>query len=183
VDVVAYGIILLPDEEVSERIVKLSNDIAGSTAIVSLDARERPPHLTISHIEANQEAANQVWSEVKTQVLISLPVQLTGLMFNVIEPGDYYVPEGAVYFGIEARCTETLRVAHASVLEIMKKHGASPLGVTGDGYAPHVALGQLPTFPGNAPLPTDVLGASFDGHLAFGRLGNYGTFPEILDKA
>lgn len=174
---------MLPDPEITERLTSFSNEIAEANAIMSLDVQERPPHLTLLHVDADREVADRWWSEVLKTVEPSLPVRLTGLMFAPMSPGDYYVPEGGVYFGLEAKCTAALRQAHAKIFEAAAKFDATPIGVTGDNFSPHVTLGVLQSFPGDVSLRSSVLGASFTGRLALGRLGSYGTFPEILSRA
>jgi 2'-5' RNA ligase len=177
-----YGIVLLPDKPLVERFVAFSNDVASPSAIMSLDPRERPPHVTLLHVDADEEVATRWWNKVKTEVETSIPVSLSGLMFAPIAPGNYYVPEGGVYFGLEATNTAVLRGAHHRILQAASELAARPIGVIGDGFAPHITLGILKAFPKHVDLSSEVLGTSFEGHLAFGRLGNYGTFPEILER-
>lgn len=179
-----YGIILLPDALLAEKLTSFSNEIAGAGAIMSLDVEKRPPHLTLLHIDADEEeVANQWWSGVAERIEPSLSVSLTGLMFNPIEPNDYYAPEGGLYFGIEARSTSLLREAHAITLEQATKCCAKPLSGSGDRFAPHITLGILRSFPNGISLRSNILNVSFSGRLALGHLGNYGTFPEILNQA
>lgn len=47
---------------------------------------------------------------------------------------------------------------------------------------PHITLGFLTAFPASAKLPEDLLGTTFEGRMAFGRVGPYGTFPEFFER-
>ena len=104
----------------------------------------------------------------------------SGLMFSPILPGDYYAPEGGMYFGLELATSSRLGQIHQGVLDLARKADSPTLGSVGGDFRPHLTLGVLrqgaePT----VPKTVDIL-RTFTCRPALGKLGQYGTFPQLL---
>jgi hypothetical protein len=110
-----------------------------------------------------------------------VPVDLVRLAFNPLPPGDYYVPEGGVSVSLDAENTEPLTRLRARAVEAVEGAGAHLVGRRI--FRPHVTLAMLRDLRiGEFDLDPAVVRSSFAGQLAFGRLGPYGTFPQILAR-
>lgn len=181
----AYGIILLPPPDLAVQMVEYSKRLAARTVnpTMSLDTDERPPHLTLLHVECDEDVASSWWSQAKALLEPSYPITLTGLAFTPLPSGDYYVPEGGLYFGLQARYSNALRQVHLRLLDLARELGARPLEATGENFAPHITLGILQGFPvDEPPVPPEIVTATARGEPAFGHLGAYGTFPTLTEQ-
>jgi hypothetical protein len=98
-------------------------------------------------------------------------------MFSPISTGNYYVPEGGIYFGLEAIRSSILNEAHQRVLAVARELDVRSLGAIDEEYRPHVTLGVLTQFsPSKVELSSSIVKAKFEGNLKFGKLWQYGTF-------
>jgi hypothetical protein len=160
----AYGIVLRPGPDASRDLVALSHAVGGDAdPIMLLDAQQAPPHVSVLHAAGALEPFGPV----------ALDVRIIGLLYAVIPAGDYYVPSGGYYFGLEIVRRPDLNALHQRYLAVAD----GPLGQVGDDYRPHITLGvtaRRPALPID-DVPTGTLPVT----LAAGPVGPYGTFPRL----
>ena len=171
-----YGVTLLPDAETIERMLHFAHKVtAASSSAISCVSADAIPHLSLVHAESNTDEAGRWWHEVARSITANFSATLTGLMFSPLPVGDYYVPEGGIYFGLEVLRSAALYNAHHEVLEIASRVGAVPVGAIGDNFRPHITLGILREFPSTRLiLPSDITAASIQCTVAFGQIRRYG---------
>jgi hypothetical protein len=169
-----YGIVLLPDRPTHNHLTDLAASIAGPSAINKL-GDHAPAHISVLHFDG---APEEVSARVAAYAVRSLQVKVIGLLYAVVPPGDYYVPQGGVYFGIEIVRRPSLDALHEEALGWVRESGGTPLGAVGADYRPHITLGMTagPVLPDLSSVPV----GEFTVELAFGELGPYGTFPGLL---
>lgn len=177
-----YGIFLLPDDPTCERFATYARAVVGEhAAIMSVDAGRRP-HVSLLHVHAEREEAAELWRQARAALPSEVLVSLSGLQIAPIAQGDYYVPQGGVYTGLEAVRSFDLERAHHEVLDASTRLRLRPLSSAGEHYRPHVTLSVLETAGHvTVPVPSPELLTTFAGRPAWGELGPYGTFPEVLD--
>lgn len=170
-----YGVVLLPDRETHNRFAALAATIGGTAAAHRLGVRA-PAHVSVAHFAGDEAQASQVARRVGENAR-SLRMKIIGLLYAMVPRGDYYFPEGGVYFGLEVVRRPGLDALHQEVLGWIREAGATPLGQVGDDFRPHVTLGAAvgPVL----PAWTDIPSGEFEAALAFGELGRYGTFPGL----
>jgi hypothetical protein len=140
-----------------------------------------PPHLTLLHVDCSADDAQRWWAYASDVLPPVIWVRFGRLAFSPIPPGNFHVPEGGIYAGLEAFRDRKLDAAHAAAARFAGTVGGRPLTGTGDAFSPHVTLGILRSFPTHAVgLPADLVTGRFPVRPALGALGPYGTFPEIL---
>lgn len=168
-----YGIVLLPDRATHARLADLAGAAGGPDPINKL-GEHAPAHISVVHFDGPPEA---IEARAAAHPIRTLRVTVIGLLYTVVPPGDYYVPQGGVYYGIEIVREPGLNALHAEALSWVLDSGATPLGAVGAGYRPHITLGMTagPVLPDLATVPRGELTAE----LAFGELGPYGTFPGL----
>ena len=95
-----YGVVLLPDRRVHQRLAAVAAAIGGAESI-SLLGSEAPAHVSAAHFDgdAGQAAQARTWMARRPQW--TMPVTIICLLYAVVAAGDYYVPQGGVYFGLE----------------------------------------------------------------------------------
>jgi 2'-5' RNA ligase len=171
-----FGLVLLPDRRTHDRLAALAAAIGGRAPINVLGPHA-PAHVSVVHFDGDETQAEQIREQA-----FNFPVQVTtvkviGLLYAVVPAGDYYVPQGGVYFGIEVIRRPELNDLHAAALECVRVAGARPLGAVGDDFQPHITLGMTgsPVLPDLADVPVGEISLT----LAFGELGPYGTFPGL----
>jgi hypothetical protein len=169
-----YGIVLLPDRATHDRLADLASAISGRASINKL-GDHAPAHVSVVHFDG---PPREIESRIAAYPVRSLRVTIIGLLYAVVPPGDYYVPQGGVYFGIEIVRRPDLDALHAEALSWVLESGAEPLGAVGPAYRPHITLGMTtgPVLPDLTTVPVGELSVE----LAFGELGPYGTFPGLL---
>jgi hypothetical protein len=134
--------------------------------------------VSVAHFDAEQAAAAGIADRARRHPVQTMRVKIIGLLYAVLPAGDYYVPQGGVYFGLEIVRRPALDALHAEVLGWIGEAGARPLGAVGADYRPHVTLGVssgCPLLPELGEVPV----GEFDVTLACGELGPYGTFPGL----
>lgn len=178
-----YGIFLLPDSRTCERFAGYARTMAcGHTAIMSVDATVNRPHVSLLHVDAERDEAAELWRRARAALPPEVPVSLSGLQVAPILQGDYYVPQGGVYAGLEALRLPALAHAHHEVLDLAARLSLRSLSPAGEHYRPHVTLSVLETAENvTLPVPSAELLTTFTGRPAWGELGPYGTFPEVVD--
>ncbi|AGL21485.1 hypothetical protein [Actinoplanes sp. N902-109] len=166
-----HGLVLLPDHPTHDRLTVLATTIAGPAPINTLGPHA-PAHVSILHFTGGDP--DRIRTRAATRTIKVKPI---GLLYAHLAPGDYYVPQGGVYFGLELVRRPALDDLHQAALEWVKEAGAEPLGAVGDDYRPHITLGvtNQPALPDLAEVPTGEIEVT----LAFGELGPYGTFPGL----
>ena len=95
-----------------------------------------------------------------------------------VPKGDYYVPTGGTYFGVEIVRRPDLDALHRRYLDFAAARGMTPLGAVGADYRPHITLGVTEVQPALPPLDMVPLG-ELDLTLAHGPIGPYGSFPTL----
>jgi 2'-5' RNA ligase len=177
-----FGIILLPEAEATSRLVNFSREIASSAPSKMHLADNAPPHITLLHVDCDRATADRWWRSANPLVPKDQVVQSAGLTFSPIDPGDYYVPDGGIFAGIEIVRRSTLEDAHQEVLRLARESDAKPLGAVGEDFRPHITISILDHFPvDRIPFDGKLVTSSFRCHLAYGELGSCGTFPKIID--
>jgi hypothetical protein len=181
---VDLGLVLLPEQRlVVDRLARYAGAVCTSGKPLMMIGEDAPPHLTLIHITTSLAAAKVIFDRAAARLGFRLPVRLSGLMFAPIPTGDYHVPEGGIYVGLEALRTPALDFAHRFVCNEATRFGAKILTPAGDDFRPHITLGILTTYPVRPiPLPPEVVKASFNTSLRLGRLGRNGTVPDILSS-
>lgn len=176
-----FGLILLLDQLTSTWCATLSQEVVrGSTALMRLGAAS-PPHVTVLHFEADDRSAREVWESLRNEFGGFVTLRTAGLMVSVIPVENFYVPEGGVYFGLEVDKAEQLQKLHQIALAHAVSRNWSVLGAVDRAYRPHITLGVLSAGIASVNVPVkDLASRSFSASLCLGRLGAYGTFPNIL---
>ncbi|MGA5298368.1 hypothetical protein ACPCHT_00485 [Nucisporomicrobium flavum] len=172
-----YGVVLLPDRRTHDRLARLAAVTVGPAPQNTL-GDHAPAHVSVAHFEADPERAAGIAARVAAHPAPATSVKIIGLLYAVLPPGDYYVPRGGVYFGIEVVRRPALDALHTEVLGWIGEAGGSTLGAVGADYRPHVTLGVSSGRP-VLPEPAEVPVGELDVTLAFGELGPYGTFPGL----
>ncbi|HEX8347998.1 MAG TPA: hypothetical protein VF657_25170 [Actinoplanes sp.] len=169
-----YGMVLLPDRATHDLLVELAGVIGGPDPINKL-GDHAPAHVSVIHFDGPPE---EIEARAAAHPVRTLQVRPIGLLYTVVSPGDYYVPQGGVYHGIEIVRRPDLNALHAEALSWVRESGATPLGAVGADYRPHITLGMTAT-PVLPDLRALLLGEIYV-RPAFGKLGPYGTFPGLL---
>jgi hypothetical protein len=175
-----YGVVLLPDRRVHQRLTALAAAIGGSESI-SLLGPEAPAHVSVVHFDGDAGQAAQVRTWMARRPELTMPVTVIGVLYAVVAAGDYYVPQGGVYFGLEVVRRPDLDVLHQDALGSVHQAGATPVGAVGPDFRPHLTLGVThaqPALPDLGDVPVGQLELA----LAFGELGPYGTFPSLATR-
>src|SRR5689334_13970894 len=176
-----YGVVLLPQRRDHDRLVALAAAIAGPAPIISMLGAQAPAHVSVVHFDGDTGQAAQVADWLARRSRQTIPVQITGLLYAVVQPGDYYVPVGGVYFGLEMVRRPDLNALHQEALGRVRAAGAAPLGAVDADFRPHLTLGITGTRP-DLPDLADVPTGQLDVALAIGELGPYGTFPDLAAR-
>jgi hypothetical protein len=174
-----YGVVLLPDRRTHEKLATLAAAIAGTRHPIHRLGDTAPAHVSVAHFEADPTQAAQIAARVAHHPQHGLSAKIIGFLYAAVARGDYYVPQGGVYFGIEVVRRPDLSALHEETLGWVREADATPLGAVGADYRPHVTLGVTggrPALPGLDEVPAGDL----DLTLAFGQLGPYGTFPSLV---
>jgi hypothetical protein len=178
----AYGILLLPDHATSARLVAYAKTLVRNAPVTMCVDEVRRPHVTLLHVDSGRNAAEELWQHTCATVVLPLTVSLSGTQVSPIAPGDYYVPEGGVYSGLEAVRQPNLDRAHQQVLEHAITLSLRPLGGVGAQFRPHVTLAVLENAERiSVPVPPAELLRPFEVRLAWGELAPCGTFPHVIE--
>ena len=172
-----YGVVLLPDRRTHEELATLAAAIAGPSRVNTL-GDHAPAHVSVAHFDGDAEEAARVAAHLDGFPLTVPSVKIIGLLYATVAPGDYYVPQGGVYFGLEMVRRPDLDALHTEVLGWIAEAGARPLGAVGADFRPHITLGVSSSRP-ELPDPADVPAGELAVTLAFGEVGPYGTFPGL----
>ncbi|MFI5930724.1 hypothetical protein [Actinoplanes sp. NPDC051494] len=170
-----YGIVLLPDPGTSAALVALAATIGADAGPLMLVGDQAPPHVSVLHVDGGSEEDLRYWARSHAR---DFTVKIIGLLFAAVPPGDYYVPEGGYYAGLEVVRRPGLDEFHRETLDWAESAGATPLGAVGTDYRPHVTLGMTarpPRLPDLDTLPS----GEFTLSPAIAPLGPYGTFPTL----
>ena len=176
----AYGIILLFDDAAGAAVTGYAQGFAAADHQMVLgDAA--PPHVTLAHAGCDRDVALRWWERCSAELPRSVPVRFNGTMVSPVPEGDYYVPEGGVYVGLEAAKDPELELAHRVVTRNARAEGAELIGAVDDDFRPHVTLAVLRHGPVRVPPAAAALLRPATGlRPVLGRLGPFGTFPEIV---
>ena len=171
----AYGVVLRPDAGTSRSLVELSHLIGDGHEPLMLLGVKAPPHLSVLHVECAAYRSEAIAAATAPHRGRTFSAKIIGLLYAVVPPGDYYVPTGGYYFGLEVTRTPELDALHREFLGL----GHSPLGLVGEDYRPHLTLGMTAAPPGQPPFPRIPAGV-VPLTIASGPVGPFGTFPELL---
>ncbi len=133
-----------------------------------------PPHVSVLHVDGTEDQIPAIEAAIERHRDRSFEVTVIGLLYAVVPPGDYYVPTGGYYFGLEVIRRPDLDALHQEFLRL----GLPPLGLVGPDYRPHVTLGmsaRQPALPALTDVPTGTLRMTIAG----GLIGPHGTFPDL----
>ena len=125
-----YGVVLLPSPPTHERLAALAT-ATGGTNLIMLLGDAAPAHVSVVHFDGDATQAAQVAAQVARHPRQTVPVKIIGLLYAVMAPGDYYAPQGGVYFGIEVVRRPDLDALHGEVLAWVGEAGATALGAVG----------------------------------------------------
>jgi len=173
---VAYGVVLRPDPETSRSLVELSQAIGHGHAPLMLLGREAPPHVSVLHVDCADDQAAGIVAATARHRGRTFPAKIIGLLYSVVPPGDYYVPTGGYYFGLEMIRSPELNALHQEFLSL----GHPPLGLVDEDYRPHITLGvtaEPPSQPPFASIPAGILRLT----MSSGPVGPFGTFPDLVE--
>jgi hypothetical protein len=173
----AYGVVLLPDARTAEALTDLSHAIGHGAQPLHQLGPQAPPHVSVLHLDVSGDRAGEVAAYAAAHP-VRLRVKVIGLLYVPVPVGDYYVPTGGIFFGVEVVRRPDLEALHRDYLGFAAERGMSPLGAVGPDFRPHVTLGVTPVQPALPPLDKLPLG-EFDVTLAHGPVGPYGTFPTL----
>ncbi|QKW39311.1 hypothetical protein HUT06_39140 [Actinomadura sp. NAK00032] len=175
----AYGIVLLPAD--ASALTRQSAAIARLADPIMQLGADAPPHVSVVHADVSAEMAMALWTDLTAHRRLDFVLRFAGLMFAPIAPGDPYVPEGGVYYGLECVRSAALLELHEEALSWLDAVRAPVLNPSGVRFRPHVTLGVLRAVPnGPVPLPDRLFATDMRFRLALGRLGPYGTLPETV---
>jgi hypothetical protein len=177
-DPVAYGVVLRPDAETSRSLIELSHVIGDGHEPLMLLGEKAPPHLSVLHMDCAEDQTDGIVAATASHRGRIFPATIIGLLYSVVPPGDYYVPAGGYYFGLEMIRSPELDALHQEFLSL----GHPPLGLVDRDYRPHITLGMTAGPPSQPPfpeIPTGVLQLT----MSSGPVGPFGTFPDLLDGA
>ncbi|MEV6848281.1 hypothetical protein [Actinoplanes sp. NPDC051411] len=173
----AYGVVLLPDARTARTLTELSHAIGHGARPRHLLGEQAPPHVSVLHLDVPGERAAEIADHVAAHPR-QITVKVIGLLYVPVPEGDYYVPAGGTYFGVEMVRRPDLDALHHEYLDFAAARGMAPLGAVGDDYRPHVTLGVTEVQPALPPLDMLPLG-ELRLILAGGPIGAYGTFPTL----
>ncbi len=135
---------------------------------------QAPPHVSILHVDcADDQPADLIAATARHRGRV-FPAKVIGLLYSVLPAGDYYVPTGGYYFGLEIIRSPQLDALHQEFLRL----GHPPLGLVDQDYRPHLTLGvttQPPSGPPFRRIPVGTLRLTMVG----GPVGPFGTFPRL----
>jgi hypothetical protein len=170
----AYGVVLLPDAGTARSLIELSRAIGDGHEPIMLLGEKAPPHLSVLHVDCADDQAPGIAAATEPHRGRTFAATVIGLLYTVVPPGDYYVPSGGYYFGLEMIRSPELDALHQEFLRL----GHPPLGLVDRDYRPHITLGVTAAPPSRPPfprIPTGVLELT----IASGRVGPVGTFPGL----
>ncbi|MCY1136433.1 hypothetical protein OWR29_00370 [Actinoplanes sp. Pm04-4] len=172
----AYGVVLRPDPAVSRQLIALSHEIGAPHDPLMLLGDQAPPHVSVLHVDIAADEAEDIRAATAPHRGHIFTAKIIGLLYAVVPPGDYYVPTGGHYYGLEIIRTPELDALHQQFLRL----GHPPLGLVNEDYRPHITLGvtaRPPSAPPFASVPTGALRLTMAG----GPVGPFGTFPDLTD--
>ena len=173
----AYGVVLVPDARTTRALTDLSHAIGHGARPVHQLSDHAPPHVSVLHLDVDDDRGPEI-AEFTAAKQVTLTVKVIGLLYAPVPKGDYYVPDGGIYFGVEIVRRPDLDGLHQAFLDFAATRGMTPLGAVGDDYRPHVTLGVTEVQPALPPLDMLPLG-ELHMTLASGPIGPYGTFPTL----
>jgi hypothetical protein len=173
---VAYGVVLRPDAQTSRSLVELSHAIGDGHEPLMLLGEKAPPHVSVLHVDCAEDQTAGIVAATAPHRGRTVPAKVIGLLYAVIPPGDYYVPTGGYYFGLELIRSPELDALHQEFLRL----GHTPLGLRDQDYRPHITLGVTAAPPSQPPfskVPAGVVRLT----MASGPIGPFGTFPDLVE--
>lgn len=173
----AYGVVLLPDARITGALTELSHAVGHGAQPLHQLGDHAPPHVSVLHLDVPEDGAHEVAARVAAHP-VRITVKVSGLLYVPVPPGDYYVPTGGTYFGVEIVRRPDLDALHREYLDFASSHGVTTLGAVGTDYRPHITLGVTKVQPALPPLDMMPLG-ELVLTLASGPIGPYGTFPTL----
>jgi hypothetical protein len=175
VTLVAYGVVLRPDGKTSRSLIELSHAIGDGHEPLMLLGEKAPPHLSVLHVDCAEHQTAGIVAATASHRGRTFSATIIGLLYSVVPAGDYYVPTGGYYFGLEMIRSPELDALHQEFLSL----GHAPLGQVDHDYRPHITLGVTAEPPAQPPfsrVPTGVIQLT----MSSGPVGPFGTFPDLL---
>jgi len=174
---VAYGVVLRPDAELSPALVELSHAIGDGHEPLMLLGEKAPPHVSVLHVDCAGNQTAGIVAATAPHRGRTFTAKIIGLLYTVIPPGDYYVPTGGYYFGLEMIRSPELDALHQEFLRL----GHPPLGLVNEDYRPHITLGVTAAPPSQPPF-SEVPTGSIPLTISSGPVGPFGTFPDLAPR-
>ncbi len=172
----AYGVVLRPDAEVSRSLIELSQVIGDGREPLMLLGEQAPPHVSVLHVDCAGDRTADILAATARHRGRVFAAKVIGLLYSVVPAGDYYVPTGGYYFGLEIIRSPELDALHQEFLRL----GHPPLGLVNQDYRPHITLGVTAQPPSGPPFPRIPAGV-VQLTMASGPVGPFGTFPDLAD--
>jgi hypothetical protein len=173
----AYGVVLLPGARAARALIELSHAVGHGARPLNQLGEHAPPHVSVLHFDVPGERDAEIAEHVSRNP-VKLTVKVIGLLYVPVPEGDYYVPTGGIYFGVEVVRRPDLDALHREYLEFAAARGMAALGAVGADYRPHITLGVAGVQPALPPLDMMPLG-ELSMTLASGPIGPFGTFPTL----
>lgn len=179
-----YGIVLLPIGQAEDFLIARAASLDAGDNVLMRVGPTTPPHVSILHMDCSSGDALGWWGRVLEKVDSVIEVEASCLGLSAIERGNYHVPEGGVYVGLEVLRRRGLEKVNAVSTAEAEEIGGPVLTGFGDGFRPHITLGIFERVPEiSSSTLSELLDLTFEMRLALGVLGPYGTFPKILRRA
>jgi hypothetical protein len=177
------GLVLIPEHPIAEHLVSLSQDIAGGSTPIMTLGDNAPGHLSIVHVGCELEEGEPILTSLSQQRK-GFQVTFSGILVGPIPRGDYYVPQGGIYYGLECAYSDDILTLHSTALTLARRMGVKTIGAVGPRFRPHLTLGVLTETPrGDLGFPEPIFDGPLTFQLALASLGQYGTFPEVMQTA
>ncbi|GAA3924774.1 hypothetical protein [Actinoplanes auranticolor] len=171
----AYGVVLRPDAMTSRSLIELSHAIGDGHEPLMLLGEKAPPHVSVLHMDCAEDRTAGIVAATAPHRGRTFEALIIGLLYAVVPPGDYYVPTGGYYFGLEMVRSPELDALHQKFLGL----GHTPLGQVDRNYRPHITLGMTAAPPSRPPFPSIPSGV-IPLTMSSGPVGPFGTFPDLV---
>jgi hypothetical protein len=129
-----YGVVLLPDRRVHDRLAALAAPIGGAD-VISLLGPLASAHVSVVHFDGDAGQAAQVGAWMARRAHQPMLVTIIGLLYAVVAAGDYYLPRAGCTSGLRwfagpiwTHCTRRRWAGSAR----SAAHHSAPLGRTSD---------------------------------------------------
>ena len=179
--IVGHGIVLVPDEELTDQLRGLAHDIVSDPAPIMRLGPQTVPHVTLAHCRDELDRAGSWWAAAAPALPAAIEVAVIGVLLAYLPEGGFYVPEGGVYCGLEIVRKPDIDTLHDIVISAAHEQGIAPIGAVGDDFRPHLTLGVFSHPAVNvAALRAERIPRTLTLTPVLGELGAYGTIVGVV---